>query len=311
MSIRLLKTLIAISEKGSFGAAADVVCVSHAAVSQQMKRLEDELQVSLFDRGKRSPELNQLGQAMVRKAHEVVRSYETMIVSLLGEDGLMGELTIGAVPTTLNGLVPCSINKLRKGFPKLRIRVVPGLSADLLPQVERGALDAAIISGPETALNHLKWQPFAAEPLVVLAAPDAPSDDPIYLLENYPYIRFTRRAWVGLMIDRWLVKMNVKVQDCMELETLESISSMVMYNQGVSIVPQSCLPPPEPLKVKRIPLGPSINPRILGVISRGDSVKFRLIDALVAELTDAVESAGQVRVIRPREGRSQEQSSFI
>ena len=299
MSIRLLKTLIAISEKGSFGAAADVVCVSHAAVSQQMKRLEDELQVSLFDRSKRSPELNQLGQAMVRKANEVVRSYEMMIVSLLGEDGLMGELTIGAVPTTLNGLVPCSINALRKEFPKLRIRVVPGLSADLLPQVERGALDAAIISGPEQALNHLKWQPFAAEPLVVLAAPDVPSDDPIYLLENYPYIRFTRRAWVGMMIDRWLKEMNVNVHDCMELETLESISSMVMYNQGISIVPQRCLLPPEPLPLKSIPLGPSIGPRILGVISRNDSVKFRIVDALVAELTDAVEKAGQVTVIRP------------
>ena len=87
MSIRLLKTLIAISETGRFGAAADVVCVSHAAVSQQMKRLEAELEVSLFDRGKRSPELNQLGQAMVRKAYEVVRSYETMLVSLVGEDG--------------------------------------------------------------------------------------------------------------------------------------------------------------------------------------------------------------------------------
>lgn len=298
MSIRLLKTLIAISEEGSFGAAADVVHVSHAAVSQQMKRLEDELQVTLFDRGKRSPELNQLGRAMVRKAHEVVRSYETMIDSLLGEDGLMGELTIGAVPTTLNGLVPCSINALRKGFPKLRIRVVPGLSADLLPQVERGALDAAIISGPETTLNHLKWRPFAAEPLVVLAAPEVPSDDPIYLLENYPYIRFTRRAWVGMMIDRWLEEMNVKVHDCMELETLESISSMVMYNQGVSIVPQRCLPPPEPLPLKSIPLGPSINPRILGVISRNDSVKFRIVDALVAELTDAVEKAARVRVIR-------------
>jgi DNA-binding transcriptional LysR family regulator len=209
----------------------------------------------------------------------------------------------------LNGLVPCSIRALRRDFPKLRIRVVPGLSADLLPQVERGALDAAIISGPETALSHLNWRPFAAEPLVVLAALDAPSDEPIHLLENYPYIRFTRRAWVGMMIDRWLREMNVKVDDCMELETLESISSMVMYNQGVSIVPQSCLPPAEPLKLKRIPLGPTINPRILGVISRGDSVKFRLIDALVAELTDAVESAGQVRVIRPREGRSQEQSS--
>ncbi len=84
MSIRLLRTIVAISETGSFGAAADVVCVSHAAVSQQMKRLEEELQVSLFDRSKRSPELSQLGQAMVRKAREIIHSYDIMVDSLLG-----------------------------------------------------------------------------------------------------------------------------------------------------------------------------------------------------------------------------------
>lgn len=299
MSIRLLRTIVAISETGSFGAAADVICVSHAAVSQQMKRLEEELQVSLFDRSKRSPELSQLGQAMVRKAREIIHSYDTMVDSLLGEEGLMGELTIGAVPTTLTGLIPRSLSALRTDYPDLHIRVVPGLSAELLPQVERGALDAAILTEPPNVSNYLNWQPFAEEPLVVLASQDIPSDDPIYLLENYPYIRFTRRAWVGMLVDRWLQGMNLKVRESMELETLESISSMVAQNLGVSIVPQRCVPPPMPLELKRIPLGPSAKPRILGVISRNDCVKFRIVNALLAELTRSVEEAGQVKAIRP------------
>jgi DNA-binding transcriptional LysR family regulator len=211
-----------------------------------------------------------------------------MVDSLLGEEGLMGELTIGAVPTTLTGLIPRSLSALRTDYPDLHIRVVPGLSAELLPQVERGALDAAILTEPPNVSNYLNWQPFAEEPLVVLASQNIPSDDPIYLLENYPYIRFTRRAWVGMLVDRWLQGMNLKVRE-----------SMVAQNLGVSIVPQRCVPPPMPLELKRIPLGPSAKPRILGVISRNDCVKFRIVNALLAELTRSVEEAGQVKAIRP------------
>jgi len=50
MSIQLLKTLVAISEQGSFSTAADKICISHAAVGQQMKRLESSFDMTLFDR---------------------------------------------------------------------------------------------------------------------------------------------------------------------------------------------------------------------------------------------------------------------
>lgn len=289
MSIRLLRTLIAISEHGSFRAAADAVFVSHAAVSQQMKSLEEELQVTLFDRNKRSPELNQLGRSLVLKAREVVHAYDTMVNSLVGDEGLIGELTIGAVPTTMTKLIPYSIAALRQDYPQLHIRVVPGLSGDLLPQVERGALDAAVISEPHHMVNYLSWHPFAEEELVVLAPIDAPYDDPISILQNYPFIRFTRRAWVGVLIEQWLREMKLSVKESMELETLETISSMVFHNLGVSIVPLSCMQADNRLPMKRIPLGPAAKPRILGIIARKDSIKFRIIDALLTKLAHSLD----------------------
>ena len=84
MSVSLLKTLIAISERGSFSAAADEICISQAAVGQQMKRLEENLNVTLFDRSQRTLTLNQLGKALVPKARDIVHAYETMLDDLVG-----------------------------------------------------------------------------------------------------------------------------------------------------------------------------------------------------------------------------------
>ena len=79
MSIRRLRTLVAVAEQGTFAAAAESVFVSQAAVSMQMKALEQALGVTLFDRRRRPPALNPVGLALVPRAREVIRAYDAML----------------------------------------------------------------------------------------------------------------------------------------------------------------------------------------------------------------------------------------
>ena len=106
MSIRHLRTLLAVRDHGSFSAAGDAVLITHAAVSQQMKALELSWNIALFDRRPRSPQLTPLGHAFAAKAEAVVRAYDHMLAGIIDGADFDSDLGLGAVPTTLTGLVP-------------------------------------------------------------------------------------------------------------------------------------------------------------------------------------------------------------
>ncbi len=284
MTISLLKTLVAIAEQGSFGAAADSVNVSHAAVGQQMKRLEAVLQVSLFDRTKRSPELNQLAKALVPKAQKLIYSYDTLLDDLVGEAQLFGELTLGAVPSSIRELVPLSIKELVYSYPALHVRVVPGLSGALYTQVERGVLDAAILTQPPRVAANLTWRPFVEEELILLTPAEINGNDPVRLLKEMPYIGLERQAVVGELIQEWLLRNNISIRTAMEMESLESVTNMVSHNLGISIVPNSCVPDPIFKKLRKIRLPSTPGFRVLGLLARSDCSKGRLIDKLLEQV---------------------------
>lgn len=284
MSIQLLKTFVAISEQGSFSAAADKVFITHAAVGQQMKRLEESFDVILFDRSEKSPRLNQLGQALVPKAQKLINDYENLFAGLIGDAQFIGELTLGAVPTTIRELIPRSIKRLMENYPDLYIRVVPGIGGSLFDQVLRGAVDAAIISKPENIDKNLHWYPIAEEELVLVTSTKIGGDDPVKILQEMPFIRHNRRAAAGLVVEQWLSQNKIEVRETMVTDSIETLTSMVTHNLGVAIVPNLCMPGPVFAKLRKISLGSSSIPRVLGILTRKDCSKIRLVDRLQKEI---------------------------
>jgi DNA-binding transcriptional LysR family regulator len=291
MTIRLLNTLVAIADAKTFSAAAKVVHVTHAAVSQQMRTLEQDLGVELFNRSTRTPELTPTGHEVVARARKIISDYNNIVPSVLADGGLSGTVTLGAIPTTLTGLAPRAMAILKARFPQTGLHIRPGLTQALLTDVERGALDAAIVTKPHLLPVGLDFHALAHEPLELIAAEQEPEDDPVALLRTRPFIRFNRNAVVGTLIDNWILSKRIRVRETMELDGLEAITSMVHENLGVSIVPCLSVTPLGAARVKHIALGPDAPVRILGLVYRADQIKKRALDEIATALQSVVDAA--------------------
>ena len=289
MSIRLLRTLVAVADSRTFSAAAEQVHVTHAAVSQQMQTLESDLNIALFDRSKRTPELTPVAHDIVRKARQLIVDYDSLVSSVIDDDGLNSEVTFGALPTTLTGLTPQSMAVLRVRFPKLRLHIRPGLTGELLSDIERGRLDMAVLSKPHLLPLGIEFRELVIEPLELIASTILPDQDAVSLLKTQPFIRFNRNAVVGTLIDNWFTSKQIRVSEIMELDSLEAIESMVHANLGVSIVAKRTVQPHNAITLKRIPLGEDAPARCLGLAYRTSYTKRRVIDEIFGALRGVIE----------------------
>lgn len=291
MTIRLLRTLVAIADAKTFSAAADVVHVTHAAVSQQMQTLEADLGIALFNRETRTPELTPVGHQIVARARVLITDYDNLVPSVLSEGGLSGQIALGAIPTTLTGLTPRALAILKSRFPKIGLRIQPGLTGALLAEVERGALDVALVAKPILTPVGLAFRALAQEPMQLIAAQEETDDDPIRLLKDRPFIRFNRNAVVGTLIDNWLLSKRIRVSETMELDSLETIESMVHANLGVSIVPDLAVAAQVTLPVRRIGLGDDAPKRVLGIVYQEEQSNIAAIDQIFDALSSILSEA--------------------
>ncbi|MFD1159349.1 LysR family transcriptional regulator [Roseovarius aestuarii] len=291
MTIRRLRTLVAIADTKTFSEAAKLVHVTHAAVSQQMQALEADLGIALFNRSTRTPELTPVAHQIVAKARDLIADYDNLVPSVLGDGGLGGVITLGVLRTTLTGLTPRAMAALKSKYPKLGLHIRPGLTGTLLAEIERGNLDAAIITKPNLMPVGVEFRELTNEPMQLIAAIEEAEDDPIKLLKTRPFIRFNRRTVVGALIDSWILSNRIRVTETMELDSPEAIASMVHANLGVSIVPDLAVKPLDAIPVKALSLGPDAPHRTLGLIYQENQIKTRALDELFEALNDVIQTA--------------------
>ena len=276
MNLRQLRTLVAIGEHGSFAAAGKVIGLSPSALSLQVKGLEEELGEVLFDRALRPPVPTRAGRRLIGRAQAILQQIDEL--SGAGdEERITGRLTVGAVPTTLSGIVPKALGELRERHPDLAITVVNGSSSKLADQTYKRELDVAVITQPPQRLAGLVWRQVAEEPYLVIAPEDAEGATDRELLTRNPFIWFNRQTWAGQQIERHLNQKNMAVDARMEIDSLDAIRSMVSAGLGVSIIPDCIGAEPLPANVRVVPFGQPPSSRTIGLVHRQQNADELLV----------------------------------
>nr|WP_207168671.1 LysR substrate-binding domain-containing protein [Thiocystis violacea] len=149
VNLRDLKYILAVAETRHFGRAAERCFVSQPTLSGQIKKLEDELDVVIFERTNRSVEITPVGQVILAHARLALEQTEAIEqVARAHQDPLAGALRIGAIPTLSPYLMPLVLVPLKRTYPKLRLVLSEEITDSLIGRLTRHEIDAALLATP-------------------------------------------------------------------------------------------------------------------------------------------------------------------
>ena len=173
MEVHQLRYVVAVARTGNLSRAARQCHVSQPALSQQIAKLEQELEHPLFTRANRKAKLTPRGEAFLRRAVGVLQELDAAKHEALGTPGaLHGPVRVGATPTIAPYLLPRPLMAFRRQFPDVEVVLHETITTRLLQLVQVYALDFAVIALP-TALPHqsLEVRPLFTEELLVALPP--------------------------------------------------------------------------------------------------------------------------------------------
>ena len=149
MNLRDIRYILAVAETQHFGRAAQRCFVSQPTLSGQIKKLEEELGVTIFERTNRSVEVTPIGEAILAHARQLLEQADAIEqVARAHQDPLAGPFRVGAIPTLSPYLMPLILVPLRRRFPQLRLVLSEEITESLLRRLRQHELDAALLATP-------------------------------------------------------------------------------------------------------------------------------------------------------------------
>ncbi|WP_439596606.1 LysR substrate-binding domain-containing protein [Falsiroseomonas sp.] len=174
MNLRDLRYALAVAEHRHFGRAAELCHISQPTLSTQLRKLEEELGVVLFERTNKSVVPTAAGEALLTHARAAVDAADAMLaLAHSSRDPLRGRLRLGVIPTLAPYLLPLVFGPLRDALPELVVEPWEDVTAALLERLRSHELDAALLA-TETEAPDLETQTLFTEPFLAALPPDHP-----------------------------------------------------------------------------------------------------------------------------------------
>jgi len=283
-NLRNLRTFLAIAHHGSFSEAAEQVSLTQAAVSFQMRALEQELGRPLFERSGRMSVLSPAGRELLPEIQRLVEHYDRLRMRHAEPGELAGSVAFGAIVSCM-GILSRAVSRLKRDHPALDVRVFAGKAAELSSRVLSGELDAAIVVESARPAKGLRFTAMYQEPLVAVAAASCAARSAREALSGRAFLRFDRSERTGRLIDQALRRLKWPVEEFLELNSIETLVELVRQEVGVTLLPRLHHASWEnDSELSVLPLGHEhVNmARVIGMVERTENSRRDITETLYA-----------------------------
>lgn len=245
MEIHQLRYFVAVAEEGNFSHAAEREHVSQPSLSQQIHKLEAELDQQLFDRLPRSVVLTEAGRCLLPYARQILNAIADAGRSVASlEREVVGRLSVGAIPSIALYVLPRLIGTFQRRYPKVTFELFEDTTEKLVQQLEDGTLDLVLASGSHE-FPSLERHSLGREPLLML------------LPKNHRLARKKAIKWSDLASEKFLLlheehSVTIQVRQLLAANNLQpelvvrgaqlvTMARMVAAGLGVTVIPQMML----------------------------------------------------------------------
>ncbi len=290
MTLTELRYIVAVARERHFGRAAVACFVSQPTLSVAIKKLEEELDVKLFERGSSELSITPLGELIVRQAQQVIEQTAAIKqIAKSGKDPLSGPLKLGIIYTIGPYLLPALVKQVIERTPQMPLILQENFTVKLLEMLRTGELDCAIMAEPfpdsGLAVAPLYDEPFMvavpkahalakrkqvsseevkAETMLLLGTGHCFRD---HVLEVCPeFARFSSEA--------------EGIRKSFEGSSLETIKHMVASGMGITVVPQLSVPEEPQTHVAYLKFSPPVPSRRVVLAWRRSFTRYEAIAAL-------------------------------
>ena len=240
MELSQLRTLIHVAELGSLSKAADRMHIAQPALSRQVRLLEEELGVRLFDRHGRGMVVTEQGRSVLAHATRVMRELEEIRADVAdGDTPMAGPVSIG-LPPTVADIISVPLVGAFRAHPNAVPRLVSAYTGHLLDWLHRGEVDVAVLYDPHSA-RSLRSHPLLVERLHLVGPSDAGLSTlhavPFRDLEGKPLLLPSARHGLRAIVERCAVDSEIALSVAAEADSFGTLKDLVRHGYGWTILP--------------------------------------------------------------------------
>ena len=242
MELREIRTFLQIAQKQSFSKAAEALGYSQAAVTVQIKQLEEELGIHLFDRLGKKTVLTHHGEIFYRYAVTILGTVADAKKAVSASTELSGDLTIGTIESICESIFPDLLKKFHQLYPNVSVSIVLDSPDVLLDRMNKNSIDLVyLLDQPIDDKRFIKVLEapenisFVSSSVHTLAKNDSTD---LASVISHPFLLTEKNASYRFILDQYLASEYKRLHPFLETGNTDFILKFLQQNQGISFLPE-------------------------------------------------------------------------